>query len=151
VAIPPSGGQPRMLFCLRKGALLSIGVSSNEKDVAFASRPWSSRALFQFGPTGSGSCTVADGLTQLGLLRRLAARNDTERKTSSYGTGRTRIFDPISFRRLRTPGAFALGAAALADIELLHHLRLAFLAEALRKSVIDENRVSKQSQWTQLL
>jgi len=40
VAIPPSGGRPRTLFQLDKGALLSIGASYNGKDIAFASRSW---------------------------------------------------------------------------------------------------------------
>jgi Tol biopolymer transport system component len=40
VAIPPSGGRPRALFQLSKGALLSIAASYNGKDIAFASRSW---------------------------------------------------------------------------------------------------------------
>jgi hypothetical protein len=40
IAIPPSGGKPRTLFRLRKGALLSTGVSSGGTEVAFASRTW---------------------------------------------------------------------------------------------------------------
>jgi hypothetical protein len=40
VAIPPSGGHPRTLFQLSKGALLSIAASYNGEDIAFASRSW---------------------------------------------------------------------------------------------------------------
>jgi WD40 repeat protein len=39
-AIPPSGGQPSVLFRLRKGALLSIGASSSGSVIAFVSRSW---------------------------------------------------------------------------------------------------------------
>jgi WD40 repeat protein len=40
VAIPPSGGHPKTLFQLSKGALLSTAASYNGKDIAFASRTW---------------------------------------------------------------------------------------------------------------
>lgn len=40
VAIPPSGGRPRTLFQLSKGALLSIAASYSGKDIAFVSRSW---------------------------------------------------------------------------------------------------------------
>lgn len=40
VAIPPSGGPPRTLFQLSKGALLSTAASYNGRDIAFASRSW---------------------------------------------------------------------------------------------------------------
>jgi hypothetical protein len=45
VAIPPSGGQPRALFRLRKGALLSIGASNNGNVIAFLSRSWDKSGL----------------------------------------------------------------------------------------------------------
>jgi hypothetical protein len=40
VVIPPSSGQPSVLFRLRKGALLSIGASSSGSVIAFVSRSW---------------------------------------------------------------------------------------------------------------
>jgi dipeptidyl aminopeptidase/acylaminoacyl peptidase len=40
VAIPPSGGHPRTLFQLSKGALLSIAASYDGREIAFASRSW---------------------------------------------------------------------------------------------------------------
>lgn len=40
VAIPPSGGRPRTLFQLSKGALLSTAASNSGRDIAFASRTW---------------------------------------------------------------------------------------------------------------
>jgi len=40
VAIPPTGGRPRILFQLNQGALLSIAASYDGKDIAFASRSW---------------------------------------------------------------------------------------------------------------
>jgi len=40
VALPPTGGQPDVLFRLRDGALLSVGASDNGRVIAFASRSW---------------------------------------------------------------------------------------------------------------
>lgn len=40
MAIPPSGGRPRTLFRLARGALLSTAASYDGRDIAFASRSW---------------------------------------------------------------------------------------------------------------